>query len=214
MARIAHRAAFLQAFHTATSETTRKANIEAAGSEAYVPEVKEAPKPSTNSVKIATKPVTAPATEPQINYLVNLMIQKRDRNYTREMLPIDLTKIDAMRMISTLKEMPYLPREAAAKAPESNAKAPVTIGGYIYQGRVFNVYKARGGSHLLVREFIDGTWEYVGSVYKLPHDAQRMTLEESQAFGRQYVQCCQCGRTLTNKESKAAGIGPICAGRM
>lgn len=33
-------------------------------------------------------------------------------------------------------------------------------------------------------------------------------------YGLELGKCGHCGRTLTNEESRAAGIGPICAGRM
>jgi len=34
------------------------------------------------------------------------------------------------------------------------------------------------------------------------------------AIGREYGACCLCGQELSNPESIAAGIGPICAGRL
>lgn len=43
-------------------------------------------------------------------------------------------------------------------------------------------------------------------------------LEDPQAamlkFGTEIGSCGHCGRTLTNAESRAAGIGPVCRGRM
>lgn len=33
-------------------------------------------------------------------------------------------------------------------------------------------------------------------------------------YGRELGQCGHCGRTLTDESSRAAGIGPICAGKM
>jgi len=42
----------------------------------------------------------------------------------------------------------------------------------------------------------------------------RMTMEQAKAFGALYGTCCVCGRTLTDENSIAAGIGPICAGRL
>jgi hypothetical protein len=33
-------------------------------------------------------------------------------------------------------------------------------------------------------------------------------------YGRELGHCGHCGRTLTNEESRARGIGPICAGKM
>lgn len=41
-----------------------------------------------------------------------------------------------------------------------------------------------------------------------------MTLDEAAAFGHETGRCCCCARKLTNPDSIAAGIGPICAGRM
>lgn len=35
----------------------------------------------------------------------------------------------------------------------------------------------------------------------------------SAAYGHLIGRCGICGRTLTNEESRAAGIGPVCAGR-
>lgn len=33
-------------------------------------------------------------------------------------------------------------------------------------------------------------------------------------YGREIGRCGHCGRTLTNEESRARGIGPVCAGKM
>jgi hypothetical protein len=43
-------------------------------------------------------------------------------------------------------------------------------------------------------------------------NVRKMTLEEAVQFGKLYGVCCRCGRTLTDENSIAAGIGPICAG--
>lgn len=42
----------------------------------------------------------------------------------------------------------------------------------------------------------------------------RMTLEQAKEFGVLYGTCMVCGRTLTDERSIAAGIGPICAGKV
>ena len=59
-----------------------------------------------------------------------------------------------------------------------------------------------------------GEWVYVGAS-PLKHLRPEMKLDEEtgQRFGQVYGWCCMCGRTLTNEESKKAGIGPICAGK-
>ena len=38
--------------------------------------------------------------------------------------------------------------------------------------------------------------------------------ESMQRFGREIGSCGHCGRVLTNEDSRALGIGPVCAGKM
>lgn len=57
------------------------------------------------------------------------------------------------------------------------------------------------------------SFEYEAGIPKKLTSANKMTIEEAKAFGALYGTCCVCGRTLTDEESIAAGIGPICAGR-
>lgn len=72
-----------------------------------------------------------------------------------------------------------------------------------------NLYAKR-----LVPNGTSGTFEYApGLITKLTPD-DRMTVEEAAEFGKLYGFCCVCGRTLTDEGSIAAGIGPICAGRL
>lgn len=58
-----------------------------------------------------------------------------------------------------------------------------------------------------------GKWEYYpGAVTKLRSEF-KMDLEACKSFGKLYGRCMVCSRTLTDEESVAAGIGPICAGK-
>lgn len=90
------------------------------------------------------------------------------------------------------------------------------------QDDIFKVYKmvhgsGRQGLKRLVFEpgAKKGRFEFEGlALYKLPKAARRMTLEEAKEFGALYSFCVRCGRTLTDEESIAAGIGPICAGKI
>lgn len=52
----------------------------------------------------------------------------------------------------------------------------------------------------------------LGAIRKLT-EADAMSLEDAKAFGALYGVCCVCGRTLTDEESIAAGIGPVCVGK-
>lgn len=57
-------------------------------------------------------------------------------------------------------------------------------------------------------------WDYTpGMMPKLAAGAHELTKDEAAEFGKLYGVCCICGRTLTNEESIAAGIGPVCSGK-
>lgn len=56
-------------------------------------------------------------------------------------------------------------------------------------------------------------FEYAPGVMKYLSEATAMTLEQAKEFGQTYGQCVRCGRTLTDEDSVALGIGPICAGK-
>lgn len=54
--------------------------------------------------------------------------------------------------------------------------------------------------------------QYLGAGRHL-QGLRRATEAEARAYGLQTVRCCVCGTRLENPASKAAGIGPICAGK-
>lgn len=86
-------------------------------------------------------------------------------------------------------------------------------------GTIWKVQRAVNGSgHLYAKRLVveDGSGSFVyepGAIRRLSPD-NRMTLEEAKAFGQLYGVCCQCGRTLTDEQSIADGIGKVCAGRL
>lgn len=102
--------------------------------------------------------------------------------------------------------------EPASSAPR---RTPVTeVGFYRQGGQIFKVVKSQ--AQRLYAQVLTpaGSWEYApGWVVKLSAD-DRMTKDEAAEYGRAHGRCLVCGRTLTNPESIAAGIGPICAGRV
>lgn len=58
-----------------------------------------------------------------------------------------------------------------------------------------------------------GVWRYEAKRNNemLSKHGVRLSLEEAGTFGQIYGFCIRCGRTLTDEQSKKAGIGPICA---
>jgi hypothetical protein len=88
-----------------------------------------------------------------------------------------------------------------------------TEDGTIYKVQVAHHGTGKLYAKKLVQEGDAWRFEYErGAIYRLTA-SDKMTLEEAKAFGALYGTCCVCGRTLTDEESIAAGIGPVCAGK-
>lgn len=136
------------------------------------------------------------------------------------------SKVAASREIDRLMALPRAARPPVAAA------APVAIedGMYKLGDDIFKVQHAVHGSgnqyaKKLVRATETGrvfgtvdqgrwTFEYAPGAVRRLRPEHRMTIEEAKKFGALYGTCCVCGRTLTDEDSIAAGIGPVCAGRL
>lgn len=101
------------------------------------------------------------------------------------------------------------------------ASGAVTEVGMYRKGEdLYRVYPARSGGHLLCKMLAGSpetgwSFTYVGTPRSAGLKASdRMTLDEAKAFGQQFGVCCVCGALLTDPTSVAAGIGPVCGGRV
>lgn len=93
-------------------------------------------------------------------------------------------------------------------------KLGATEGIYLNNQGVFKLYKTQSGYLFAKKLQEDGSWVgFPGAANKLRPET-KMTLEQAKQYGKMYGMCMLCGRTLTDEESVAMGIGPICAGKM
>jgi hypothetical protein len=76
------------------------------------------------------------------------------------------------------------------------------------------VYRIKAGSNWAKVLQPNGKFEYVGNVNRMVRECDRISMERAVELSALTSSCCICGRTLTNPESVAAGIGPICGGRV
>lgn len=109
--------------------------------------------------------------------------------------------------------------------PSANGSLPEiegpTEGMHKFGGVIFKVQRALHGSGRMYAKALvedsgsDSGWTftYAPGAIKNLSSATKLSLAEAKAFGALYGTCCACGRTLTNEDSIAAGIGPICAGK-
>lgn len=182
-----------------------------------------------------------PASEKSINYLVSLAAKRTPHvaETTIREWAATAGQAEVSKRIDWIKGQPVVAQAPAASNGSSKRTEDPVDGIYVVKGdtamqasaidrqdlnppkqdRIFKVYKAVHGSgrQCVKRLVIDGTsgsFEYMGLAAKhLPATARLLSLEEAQAFGKIYGFCVRCGRTLTDEESIAAGIGPVCAGR-
>lgn len=127
----------------------------------------------------------------------------------------------------------YLAKDASGKwaaehveCPKADATTPlapkVELTGGMYrtpEGVIYKVQVAHHGSgELYAKELVGGdrsgwAFEYAKGAIRKLHPEWKMTLDEAKAFGKLYGVCCVCAAVLTDENSIAAGIGPICSGK-
>lgn len=156
-----------------------------------------------------------PMTEKQGKYIADL----REQRGVPATSTNGWSKQRASEEISRLLKMP--------KVDKKNGRMEEPEDGMYYvpeaegPGHVYKVYKmVHGSGRQGVKQLViqdgskKGSFRYIGlAINKLPKNAKRMSLVEAKAFGRLYGFCIKCGATLTDEDSIAAGIGPICAGK-
>lgn len=123
------------------------------------------------------------------------------------------TKEAASKVIDVLKAAPYPPKDA--RPSETPSEAPE--GMHRLDGKIYKVQRSPESGRLYAKQLMGGGnhWEFMyakGAIRRLS-ESTMMSLEEAKEFGLLYGVCCVCGRTLTNEDSIAAGIGPVCSGK-
>lgn len=179
--------------------------------------------------KLQATPVQGPITREMLDAALSLCTPARTVRHIQDTL--NRTDVTVPQLFDILKAQDKS-LAASVRAVEAKAQgripAPVVTGtgtrtepedGKSYRtsdGRVFHAYKTQSG-RLCVKlwtKAADGTGSFVywGLASRMPA-VERMTLEQAQEFGRATGTCSECMRHLTNDESVALGIGPICRGK-
>lgn len=147
---------------------------------------------------------TFPASDKQVAFIEKLLAE---RVCESEVKLAELTSFDASLLIKQLLQAPH---KSAPARPTQIAEG-LAEGLYQTDLGIYRVELSEQG-RLYARHLNPaGGWTYErGAVYRLT-PSQRMTLAEAREFGVKYGVCCVCGRLLSDSESVANGIGPICA---
>jgi len=125
--------------------------------------------------------------------------------------------------VQTSKPRVVVASKTAAPAPVAvgnrNAEGMTIPGFYKVGAIVWKVTPARTSNRTFGHQLkvVEGApeFEYRGLASRfVPADAPKLTLEDAKEFGHTHGYCMICGRLLTAEDSVAAGIGPICAGKL
>ena len=148
----------------------------------------------------------SPATSSQISFLESLATSR----VISAPLPVfaTLTKSEASALIGELKNLPYVPRAPRTSAPASE----LVEGIYFSRDEVYKVKKSQAG-RLYALKLVGSSWSYDSAHIRGLAIENRITLEQASEFGIRTGVCAICGIPLTNLDSLARGIGPVCAGR-
>jgi hypothetical protein len=168
-------------------------------------------------------PKPAGASQKQFDFIKSLLASKqttpeidaRVQTFREAAMAGTMTSSQASGLIDTLK---VLPRKAE---PE---QAPLEAGMYRSGTTIYKVYCTVHGSRrmcakeLVLDEVAEGEaptahFEYRGLATRFVKADQRLSLEQAKEFGVIYGVCCKCGTTLTDENSIANGIGPVCGGK-
>ena len=80
------------------------------------------------------------------------------------------------------------------------------------QGVIFKVQLSSAGRFYAKQLNASGRgFTYAQGAISTLSDSDKMTLEQAREFGVLTGNCCVCGRELTDPQSVAQGIGPVCA---
>lgn len=159
-----------------------------------------------------------PATDKQVRFILTLLAELDSPAPTEDELR-SLGKAMASNVIDDLLARRREVRsakhaEAAGDVPEG-IHALDQADGTIEVRKVQVAKNGSGRKYGKVLDASSGRWDYAGQrgLAGLSDDTL-MTREQAERFGALYGMCGVCGATLTDEDSIARGIGPVCATRV
>ena len=225
-----HTASFLQVFHTGISSTGRNYREEMAVDDNAAEYALAA---SEGDDLLNLVPETAPAFTPSdaqqrlIAKLVAEILDLGDTGSHGQAVDYNIrmdvngawTRENTSRWISNLIAKVKELRTAQVKTPA----APVTVadGRYAVEEdgvlRFFSVKNGRKAGFVFLDIQASSDWHSIRNVARI-RSILALIAQDSKAamvrYGRELGVCGKCSRTLTDEASRAAGIGPICQGKL
>lgn len=165
-------------------------------------------------------------TEKQVGFITRLLLERVVTNHDLQLAQVtNLSRAEASKMIDTLLTFPKKQVEPKVDLQPGMYLVP---GNGTAQAAIYKVQRAKKSGNLYAKRLtvftgqrlteennvVNFEFQYEAGSIKQLTAAMRMTLEQAKSFGIKYGVCCVCGAFLKDAESVAAGIGPVCAGRV
>lgn len=160
-----------------------------------------------------TTTITRLASDEQVRFIASLAAE---RTLTDEQTADITTITSGKQEISTARASQII-TALKALTPNRTTRVELEDGIYSMGGRIFKVQHAIHGSGHQYAKVLDtdlGSFEYAPGALRSLTPGHRLSTKEAADYGRLYGMCIVCGRTLTDEESIAQGIGPVCAVRV
>lgn len=128
-------------------------------------------------------------------------------------IPID----EQLRIMDDTQQKRAMSRLAASTMLRNILETPIRLdeGYYRVLDKTYKVLTSEQGRKYAKVLTEEGKWIYAPSkLNTIRNLGKLLTVEEAAAQGRLYGFCIVCSRRLTDEESIAAGIGPVCAKRL
>lgn len=171
--------------------------------------------------------VDNPPTERQLGYITALLKVRIVEQEWRERIAEELSSTDpkptrahVSKIIAWLETQPVKPTETintqSGGAPAPTRKVP-DAGVYTIGDDVFAVVYNRQRTHAYGRALVQnrhGKWRWIHDASVIGRVAAAgvpITLERAEQVGKLTGICAMCRRVLSDPESIARGIGPVCA---
>jgi hypothetical protein len=143
------------------------------------------------------------ATERQVEFLADLLNER-----AHDLGEIDPAELSAARASTLITELLDAPRaKVAAHGIREGRYAYTTDGGI-----TADHYRVRRDGKIVVWT-AGGEWPYNGKLNEGLEWIKANPREAAELFGRLTETCGRCGRDLSDDDSRARGLGPVCAGK-
>jgi hypothetical protein len=143
------------------------------------------------------------ATERQVEFLADLLNER-----AHDLGEIDPAELSAARASALITELLDAPRAAVAAHGIREGRYAYTTDG----GATADHYRVRRDGKIVVWT-AGGEWPYNGKLNEGLEWIKANPREAAELFGRLTESCGRCGRDLSDDDSRARGLGPVCAGK-